>query len=133
MIIKGYDSLYALNKIILSRASKIYLIGVVMWSMSASRNTSLASALFSVISILVGLFILTVYSLIAVEVFNPLVAFALENFELTEVPNAEQSINNMFTMAFGTVPWIAGFGLIIVGVVNEYRRRRTISRQRVRP
>jgi len=103
-----------------------------MSTRAPSRNTSLASVLFSVISILVGLFILLAYSLVAVEVFEPLVSYVLNNYTLSEVPNAEQNINSMFKMAFGNVPWIAGVGLIVIGFVNEWRRRRTVTRQRIR-
>ena len=98
---------------------------------ATARNRSLASLIFSAVSIFVGLFFVFIYVYFSVELLDPLAEEIFSNFDLAGY-NGEEIINDMFGTVTSTVPLLGGGGLIAIGVVNEYRRRRTAARQRIR-
>jgi len=95
------------------------------------RNRSLVSAVFSAVSISVGLFVIFVFQFMSPQLLNPIAKWAINNNDLSAY-SGETLINEMFVSATQTVPKVAGAGLVIIGLVNEYRRRRTATQQRVR-
>lgn len=96
-----------------------------------SRNVALVSTMLNVVVILTGLFILLVYQLMFVSFFDPLIEQVVGTYEFQHLAGKEIA-NNLFGVSTGTVVWVAGAALVVVGLVNEYRRRRTVTRQRLR-
>lgn len=97
-----------------------------------SRNASIVSAILSVVTILTGLFLLLIYQFFFGSFLNELIADVVGTYEFTTF-DGPALFNEWFGIITGDVVWIAGAALIAVGLINEFRRRRTIVRQRRGP
>lgn len=101
--------------------------------MSAQQPTSsLASYVVSVVSILSGLFLILTYQFLSVRVLAPIADIVVSSSD-TSIYGGESMINGIFGTVTTTVPVLAGIGLIVIGVVVEFRRRRTAAARRRGP
>jgi len=88
------------------------------------------STMISVVSIMTGLFLLLVYQFMFVSLLDPMIAQILGSHDFKHI-QGEQLANELFGISTGTVVWMSAAALILIGLVNEYRRRRTVRRQRI--
>lgn len=93
----------------------------------------MGSRLMNYIAIVLGLFILLVTQTVLAGALGPTRDVVLDNADNLDTFNGREHINSMYEAAVLWAPRTAGMGLIVLGVIFEYRRQRLVAPRGRRP